>query len=194
MRTSIHGLTAVAVFAAGACAVGVSTVGQQHPPFRTAHSNYALNGRDALVIIHGGGYGLDQASFRQAVLDNMQRARGGLNTRFTSNPVNNYNSDYKVVMLFNGPSTAQADELCRRPDQYASVTPTVGPETHVLAAFCQFDSALTEVNGRAAGVTTVADARFGSLVRQTVTDLFPPSDQRPQKDSDSGNSGGGGIP
>lgn len=183
---------AVAVLTVSACTPGVSTVGQQHPPFRTAHSNSALNGRDALVIVHGGGYRADQAAFRQAVIDNMQRARGGLNTRFTANPVNNYNSDYKVVMLFNGPVTAKATELCRRPDQYASVTPMVGPETHVLAAFCQYDSALTEVSGRAAGVTAINDARFASLVRQTVGDLFPSSDDRPQRDSDSND--GGTIP
>ena len=185
-------LVAGAALAVGACTPGVSTVGQQHPPFRTAHSNYALNDRDAFVIIQGGGYGVDQATFRQAVIDKMQSARGGRNTRFTMNPVNNYNSDYKVVMLFNGPASAQADELCRRPDQYASVTPMAGPETHVLAAFCQYDSALTEVNGRAAGVTNVNDARFASLVRQTVSDLFPSGDDRPQRDSDSND--GGGIP
>ena len=189
MRFVPGALAAGAVLAVSACTTGVSTVGQQHPPFRTAHSNYALNGRDAFVIIQGGGYGVDQAAFRQAVIDNMQRARGGLNTRFTTNPVNNYNSDYKVVMLFNGPVTAKADELCRRPDQYASVTPMAGPETHVLAVFCQYDSALTEVSGRAAGVTGVTDARFASLIRQTVSDLFPSSDERPQRDSDRSNGG-----
>jgi hypothetical protein len=31
--------------------------------------------------------------FRQAVLDNMQRSRAGMDTRFTSTPQNNYNSD-----------------------------------------------------------------------------------------------------
>lgn len=192
MRFLPGAVAAGAVLAVGAC-TGVSTVGQQHPPFRTAHSNYALNGRDAFVIIQGSGYGVDQAAFRQAVIDNMQRARGGLNTRFTTNPVNNYNSDYKVVMLFNGPVTAKADELCRRPDQYASVTPMASPETYVLAAFCRYDSALTEVSGRAAGVTSVTDARFASLIRQTVGDLFPPTDDRPQRDSDR-SGGGGDIP
>lgn len=192
MRFTTGALAAGAVLAVSAC-TGVSTVGQQHPPFRTAHSNYALNGRDAFVIIQGGGYGVDQAAFRQAVIDGMQQARGGLNTRFTTNPVNNYNSDYKVVMLFNGPVTAKADELCRRPDQFAAVTPMVGAETHVLAAFCQYDSALTEVNGRVAGVTSVTDARFASLIRQTVSDLFPSSDERPQRDSDK-SGGGGDIP
>ena len=174
--------------------MGVSTVGQQHPPFRTSYTNYALNGRDALVIIQGGAYGMDQASFRQAVLDSMQHARGGLNTRFTSNPVNNYNRDYKVVMLFNGPVTAQADELCQRPDQYASVPPRAGADTRVLAAFCQYDWALTEVSGLAIGVTSVNDARFASLIRQTVTDLFPPTDHRTLRDHDRANSGGGGLP
>jgi hypothetical protein len=189
MRTASYALVTVTALMATAC-TGVSTVGQQYPPFRTAHINYALNGRDAFVIIQGGGYGVDQASFRQAVINNMQSARGGLNTRFTTNPTNNYNSDYKVVMLFNGPATAQGDELCRQPDQYASLKPIVGPETHVLAAFCRFDAPLTEVNGRAAGVTSVTDERFAALIRQTVGDLFPPSDQRPQDDSDSGDDGG----
>jgi hypothetical protein len=186
MRFAPSALAAVAVLATSACTPGVSTVGQQHPPFRTAHSNYALNGRDVYVIVQGGGYGVDQASFRQAVLNNMQRARGGLNTRFTSNPTVNYNSDYKVVMLFNGPTSAQPDDLCRRPDQFAAVTPIASAETHVLAAFCRFDSPLTEVSGRAAGVTAVTDARFASLIRQTVGDLFPPTDDRPQEDSDDG--------
>lgn len=190
MRFAPYALAAAIILPTGACTFGVSTVGQQHPPFRTAHSNYALNGRDVYVIVQGGGYGVDQASFRQAVLNNMQHARGGLNTRFTSNPTHNYNSDYKVVMLFNGPTSAQADELCQRPEQYAAVTPIASAEMHVLAAFCRFDSPLTEVSGRAAGVTTVNDAHFASLIRQTVGDLFPPTDDRPQKDSDSGNDGG----
>lgn len=192
MRFIPIAVTAGAIFAISGCAPGVTTVGQQYPPFRTAHSNYALNDRDAFVIIQGGGYGVDQTVFRQAVIDKMQSARGGRNTRFTTNPVNNYNSDYKVVMLFNGPASAKADDLCRQPDQYAAVTPVVGPETHVLAAFCQYDSALTEVNGRADGVTGISDPKFASLVRQTTGDLFPSSDQRPQRDSDGHD--GGGIP
>lgn len=186
MRFAPYVLATAAVLAIGACAPGVSTVGQQSPMFRTAHNNLAMNGRDVFVIVQGGGYGADQTSFRQAVLDNMQRSRAGLNTRFTATPQINYNSDYKVVMLFNGPSSAQASQLCSHPEQYAAVTPIAGSETNVLAAFCRFDASLTEVSGRAAGVTTLADARFASLIRQTVTDLFPARDDRPQRDSDSG--------
>ena len=181
------------VLAVGACAdTGVSTVGQVQPWFRTADNGRALNNRDVFVIVQGGGYGVDQAAFRQAVLDGMQRYRAGMNTRFTSTPTTNYNSDYKVVMLFNGPVTAQAGELCRNPERFGAMTPAASGETHVLAAFCQYDSPLTEVNGRAAGVTSVSDPRFGSLLRQTMTDLFPLVDERP--DRDSGNDSGGDIP
>ncbi len=182
---------AAAVLVLGACGpAGVSTVGQKYPMFKTADNGYALNNRDVFVIVQGGGYGMDQTAFRQAVLDGMQRSRGGMNTRFTATPQNNYNSDYKVVMLFNGPITAQADDLCRRPEQFAAITPSSTGETHVLAAFCRYDAPLTEVNGRAAGVTNPGDPRFASLLRATMTDLFPVVDDRPQRDSDSGD----GIP
>lgn len=196
MRYRSYTLAAATVLTLGACApVGVTTVGQTYPLYRTAHSNYALNGHDVFVVVEGGGYGTDQVAFRQAVLDTMQRYRGGMNTRFTSTPQRDYNSDYKVVMLFNGPVNAQADALCRQPSQYASVAPAaVGGDTHVLATFCRFDAPLTEVNGRASGVNTVSDARFASLIQQTMTDLFPARDDRPQRDSDKGNSGGGDIP
>jgi hypothetical protein len=187
MRFPLFALTAAAALALGACApTGVTTVGQKDALYKTAHNNYALNGRDVFVIVQGGGYGVEQTAFRQAVLDTMQRYRGGMNTRFTSNPQTNYNSDYKVVMLFNGPMSAQAGELCRQPEQYAATVPVTGAETHVLAAFCRFDAPLTQVSGRASGVTSVADARFASLIQQTMTDLFPVTDDRPQKDSDSG--------
>jgi hypothetical protein len=46
MRFAPYALATAAVLAIGACATGVSTVGQQSPMFRTAHNNYALNGRD----------------------------------------------------------------------------------------------------------------------------------------------------
>lgn len=189
MRFPLIAVATAATLALGACAaMGVSTVGQKYPLYRTAHNNYALNGRDVFVIVEGGGYGLDKATFRQTVLDTMQRYRGGMNTRFTNNSQVNYNSDYKVVMLFNGPTSAQPDDLCGRPEQFAAITPGAGADTHVLAAFCRYDAPLTAVNGRAAGVSGVGDARFASLIQQTMVDLFPPTDDRPQKDSDDSGS------
>lgn len=191
MRFRLFALATASVLALAGCAAsGVSTVGQKHPLYRTNHNNYALNGRDVFVIVQGGSYGVEQAAFRQAVLDNMQRYRAGMNTRFTATPQHNYNPDYKVVMLFNGPISVQAEDLCRRPEQFAATMPAASAETHVLAAFCRFDAPLTEVNGRAAGVTSVADARFSSLIQATMTDLFPTTDERPQKDSRSDDGGG----
>lgn len=187
MRIATFALAAATALTAAGC-TGVSTVGHQAPQFRTAHNNYAMNGRDVFTIVQGGGYGAEQAAFRQAVLESMQRNRAGLKTHFTATPTNNPNSDYKVVMLFNGPTTVQADDLCRRPEQYASVAPVSGDETHVLAAFCQFDSPLTHVDGRAAGVTTVADATFHALIRQTMTDLFPSRDEHTREGSDNGGT------
>ena len=186
---------AAAVFALSACASqnGVSTVGERYPLYKTAHNAYALNNRDVFVIVHGGGYAMDQMAFRQTVLDGMMKSRGGMNTRFTETPKNNYDSDYKIVMLFNGPITAQADDLCSKPEQFATLKPTVNGETHVLAAFCRYDAPLTGVNGMARGVTTPSDPKFASLLRATMTDLFPTVDDRPNRDSDSG-SGGGDIP
>ncbi len=190
MRSGSPILAAATVLALGACApTGVTTVGQTHPMYRTAHSMHALNGHDVFVVVQGGGYGADQPAFRQAVIDTMQRYRAGMNTRFTATPQTNYDSDYKVVMLFNGPVTAQAGELCRQPATYATVPPaTAGGDTHVLAAFCRFDAPLTEVSGRVAGVSAVGDARFASLIQQTMTDLFPARDDRPQRDSDNGGA------
>lgn len=190
MRFASYGLTAAAILAIGACAPGVSTVGQHSPLFTSAENNRAMNGRDVFVIVHGGSYGVEKASFNQSVLDNMQRNRSGMRTRFTATPQNNYNPDYKVVMLFNGPSSAQAADLCKRPEQYAAVAPTASGDTNVLAAFCKFDAPLTEVTGRAIGVTSVSDARFASLIRSTMTDLFPLVND-PQRD---GGGGGGDIP
>ncbi len=189
MRSGSYALAAAMVLALGACApTGVTTVGQKHPLYRTADSSHAVNGHDVFVIVHGGGYGADQNTFRQAVLYTMQRYRGGMNTRFTATPQTNYNSDYKVVMLFNGPSVAQAGELCRQPAQYATMPPTTaGADTRVLAAFCRFDAPLTEVSGRATGVNAVGDVRFASLIQQTMTDLFPSSDERPDRDNDGSN-------
>jgi hypothetical protein len=191
MRNGFYVLTAATALALSGCASnGVSTVGQIYPQYRTAHSNYALNGHDVFVVVEGGGYGVDQTAFRHAVLDTMQNYRSGMNTRFTETPQNNYNSDYKVVMLFNGPTAAQAGELCRQPSAYGTTAPvTSDGNTRVLAAFCRYDAPLTEVSGRASGVNTVSDARFASLIQQTMTDLFPSHDERPQKDSDDGNDG-----
>lgn len=188
MRSGSHVLAATMVLVLGACApTGVTTVGQTYPMYRMAHSTHALNGHDVFVVVQGSGFGADQPAFRQAVIDTMQRYRGGMNTRFTATPQTDYDSDYKVVMLFNGPATAQADQLCRQPATYATVPPaTVGGDTRVLAAFCRFDAPLTEVTGRTAGASTVGDARFASLIQQTMTDLFPARDDRPQRDSDKG--------
>ena len=192
MRFAPFALAASVLVVSACAASGVSTVGQVSPWFRTSDNARALNDRDVFVIVQGGGYGVDQAAFRQAVLDGMHHYRSGMNTRFTATPTTDYNSDYKVVMLFNGPITAQAGQLCSRPEQFGAITPMINGETHVLAAFCQYDSPLTEVSGRAVGVTSLNDPRFRSLLQQTMTDLFPTSDERPDRDSDSG--GGGDIP
>lgn len=190
MRTSMWAMATAATLLLSACApAGVSAVGQKYPLFKTNDNNYALHNRDLFVIVHGGGYGADAGSFRQAVLNTMQRYDGGLNTRFTATPQRNYNADYKVVMLFNGPNAAQGGELCGQPDKYAALQPVSGGVTHLLAAFCRFDAPLTEVTARATQVASVNDPRFASLIQQTMVELFPSVDERPLRDDDDDGSG-----
>lgn len=180
MRSSRLLTAAAAALGLAACATpNVSTVAQKYPLYRPAHSNYAMNGRDILVVVQGSSYGAAPGDFRHTVLDIMQRFRSSLNTRFTDKPQNNYNKDYKIVLLFNGSPSAEASELCRQTSQYGSISSLGENEMRMMAVFCRFDAPLTEVIGRATGVKDSNDPNFASLIQQTMTDLFPLSGNHP---------------
>ena len=143
------------------------------PLYRPTELAYAGGGRDTYVVLRGNPFAMDPAQFEQSVLNNMQGQNWGQRTNFTSRPTN-FNNNYKVVMLFNGPPV-NGGELCRNP---GAIPFRTGPqaELHVVAAFCRYDIALTLAQGwlRPEG-SGVSPEGFNALIRQVTREMFPPT-------------------
>lgn len=187
MRTPLLTLTAIAALVGlGACdSLGefgaVSTYGQVAPNYHQSDYANAGTNRDSWVVVLGSVPGSDTATLQQQTIATMQR-NAGIKTRFTATP-QNYKSEYKTVLLFNGADNVRSNDLCKNP----GAQPTRPVSTDVLrihAVFCQHDQFLTELYASARGGNSLSNPNFEALIRQTMTGLYnaTPDDRGPELD------------
>jgi hypothetical protein len=159
----------------------VSAVGSVSSNYRMSDYGAAARNRDMWVVVTGSVPGAVAATLQQETLAAMQRNAGGIPTRFTATP-QNYNREYKTVIVFNGPSNLQAAAICRNPTQQANVP---NNDLRLQAVFCRSDEFLTEVYSRTPGGNSLSNPNFEALIRQTMTALYNASreDQRPDAGS-----------
>lgn len=148
------------------------TVSQVWPLYRPADAARAGGGRDTYVVVLGNPLNIDSKQFEQLVINNMQGQNWGPPTNFSTQPAD-FDSAYKVVMLFNGVNL-NAGQLCSNPG-FAALSDKPIAELHVQAAYCRYDQMMTTSEGwlKADGDGISVEA-LGRLVRQITSDLFPP--------------------
>ncbi len=156
----------------GGCLGGaIKTVASQTSSYSHGLFVYLTSGRDTLVVVRGNPFNMDQKAFANAVTDAMQGQHWGPKTHFTTGPSETARKDIRVVMLFHGPQTVLAHELCEAPEKFGSVNG--GDGLHLTAAFCSGSVAWTEVYAWAGSVPDVNSPTFARLVAQTTRELFP---------------------
>ena len=156
----------------GGCLGGaVRTVSDHSLIYTHGEFVYLTSGRDTLVLVRGNPFNMDRNAFANAVTDAMQGQHFGPRTNFTTGPSETARKDIRVVMLFNGPETVLAHQLCEAPEKFGSVQD--GKALHVTAAFCSYNYPLTEVYAWAGSVSGTESPTFARLIAQTTMELFP---------------------
>ena len=144
-------------------------------PQRYTDGDFQLAARNGEVKteVFGNPFG-DNAGFAAVVVEHMLNAHRGPPARFALDPTGSGSAPYRVVMVFNPPSEATADQACARAASLAAVRG--GLSTNLLAVFCNGDTALSQAMGRVRGATGPQDRKFRSLVRQVAYSLIPARD------------------
>lgn len=150
------------------------TVASRRPLYDSDEFARVAGGRDCFVVVHGNPFqGFDGEAFVGAVVEAMQGQNRGPRTHFTARTASNAHPDYRVTLLFNGPESIRAADLCSGSIAFAGSAENKEGRVRVLAAWCKEGSVLTEVSGWIEGVKTPVDSRFTHLLAQVTRDLFP---------------------
>jgi hypothetical protein len=138
--------------------------------------------KDLRTVVHGDPFGMGEERFAEAAVAALNRYEPPPQpTNFTLEPGESANPSYRVVLMFDAPDISII-RLCQEPLPSAPPGAADDDALHVSAAFCLRQGELTAVKGRVAGVETVDDPGFHSLLGQIVIALFPRSD--PTQDDD----------
>jgi hypothetical protein len=134
---------------------------------------YAARNGEIKTEVVGNPFG-DDAGFAAAVVEHMQNAQRGPPARFVLAPERGGSEPYRVVMAFNPPRNATADQACARA---AGLATTRGSQSiYLLAVFCSGETALSQASGTVGAVSDARDRKFRSLVRQVTRALIPAYD------------------
>jgi hypothetical protein len=169
-----HWLPILVAVLAGGCAGNVRLTQQEISPVYTASEfSYAGADRDLRVDIVGNPFGGDQRQFDSIITGYMQGSHWGPPTHFTTTPNSSAREAYRVVMLFDPPSTFPGIRICREKPQDL---PTQADASKIIlfSAFCRGNESLTEIKGRIEAASGPDDPKFGDLVASVTNGLFPP--------------------
>jgi hypothetical protein len=126
------------------------------------------------VVVIGNPFDVSKETFETAIVTEMTGSTlGGPRLAFSTAPDEADRRNHRVVLVFDPPEKRSYLGLCA-PRVAAGAPASAGRgEVRVLAAFCQGETLITGVSGRARDVTGPRSPNFGFLVRQTTMSLFP---------------------
>jgi hypothetical protein len=159
------------------------------PAYRLNEVFYAGAPGAMRTVVTGDPFGVGRERFDEAVTEAMYGHHFGPNMEFVTDPTDDLNRHYKVVMMFDGPLSTGGRAVCHVSNgvQPAAATPTATPSAdqpvRVIAAFCRDDLPLTELAGVMAR-TGVDDPAFRSFVGQVTMRLFPADNPEAHPDRD----------
>jgi hypothetical protein len=130
------------------------------------------------VVVVGAQEGMSPEQFNQAVLDSLPPRLVDPQTNFTRDAAYKPDRAYRLVMVFHGDKSVEARSLCARPESGSEGAKPPPPTeltkaTHVTAAFCADDAALSTASGKMLGSVVVGQAGFRFLVADVTKQLFP---------------------
>jgi hypothetical protein len=169
---------------AGGCA-GSTVISNQavYTRYSPVEFGVVAGRKDLRTVVHGDPFGMGEERFAEAAVAALNRHEPPPQpTNFTLEPGERAHPSYRVVLVFDAPGISII-RLCREP--LPSAPPGAADDDgtlYVSAAFCLRQGELTAVKGKVAGVETVDDPGFDSLLGQIVIALFPRSD--PTQDDD----------
>ena len=138
--------------------------------------------RDLWTQFRGDPFDLGDEAFQEAVIEILaHHPPKPQPTNFTTDPGENADTDYRVVFLFDPPTSFLQTRLCRLPLNVPSGEGGSKP-LKVAAAFCRNEGVLTSVRGELDFVETIEDPAFDALIGQMVDGLFP--NFNPNQDDD----------
>lgn len=166
---------ALTACAAGGTSVQPVYIGSYDPEML----RYAASKGAVLVEVVGNPFDAPKEEVDAAVARSMTGATFGRQVSFTSKARADYESPYRIVVVLDPASGAQASRLCSEPGQPTATSPD---RLRAMAAFCSRDVVITSIAGSTAKVRGPGDARFRELIRRMTMDLFPTRD--PDEDAD----------
>ncbi|MDH3658653.1 MAG: hypothetical protein OEU92_01280 [Alphaproteobacteria bacterium] len=140
--------------------------------------------RDLWTQFRGDPFGLGDEAFQAGMIDILaHHPPKPQPTNFTTDPGDSADTDYRVVFLFDPPTSLLQTRLCRLPLELPS-GPGGAQPMQVAAAFCRYEGVLTAVRGQLDAATGLDDPAFDALIGQMVDALFP--NFNPSQDDDDG--------
>lgn len=177
----MHRSAALAAFGilglAGCTGTGVIDYVQVKPGYRPQQFAYAAGGRDLMTDVQGNPFAMPQEEFNAAVTDAMQRAHFGQATNFTTTPGESARLNYRVRLLFNGPTASTGAVVCAGEPTIIGPSPETG-NVRLLAAFCNGERPFSYLSARVGGIQDAHDPAFRDFMRQVTTNLFPPQNRQ----------------
>lgn len=128
------------------------------------------------VVVIGNPFDVSKETFETAIVTEMTGSNlGGPRLAFSTAPDEADRRNHRVVLVFDPREKRSHLGLCAPDISAVATAPRANrSEVRVLAAFCQGETLITGVSGRASDVTGPDSPNFGFLVRQTTMSLFPP--------------------
>jgi hypothetical protein len=185
----IGSIIAAALLAAG-CSGATSSPGYRNPNSRGFAQDAMATG-PLPVVVQGTPYVQAEARTTQVVLDNMRRAMSWTATpQLIADPGLRPTAPFYVVMTFNS-GAMDPNVQCTIPP--AGGGPQEQGAVQVSASFCGNGSLISNTSGWTDQSAGPDDPRFGGLITQVTSDLFPSTWQpRPGVGFGVGIGSGGG--
>lgn len=161
------------------------------PAYRLNEVFYAGAPGAMRTVVTGDPFGVGRERFDEAVTEAMYGRHFGPDMEFVTDPTEDLNRHYKVVMMFDAPLSTGGRAVCdvsptvQPAAATTAATPSADHPVRVVAAFCRDDLPLTQLAGVMAR-TGVDDPAFQRFVGHVTMRLFPADnpEARPDRDDD----------
>lgn len=189
MRRPLCALALSAILLSGCALSGPTRISHNtiNPGYGLNEVYYAGASGAMRTVVTGDPFGIGRERFDEAVTEAMYGHHFGPDMEFVTEPSDDLNRHYTVVMMFDAPLSTGGRAVCEASPQLqpaaatTAATPAADQPVRVLAAFCRGDQPLTELAGVMAR-SGADDPNFRAFVAQVTMRLFPASNPEDRPD------------
>ena len=176
-------LVLVLTFGLGGCVGAPRTYGETvRSPYSPTEFGYGAGRRDLWTQFRGDPFELGDEEFQARMIEILaHHPPKPQPTNFTTAPGDSADTDYRVVFVFDPPTSFLNGDLCRLPLRLPKGAGGTKP-LNAAAAFCRNQGVLTAVRGNLDLAAGTDDPAFDALIGQMVDELFP--NFNPNQDDD----------